>query len=199
MFGLWNKVASAEIHCNTGHGISPIKEETEKQESLMRLQQFEQAVLRTLVFPRYLMWTSGMVWNLTRTFHFKMYPSTVCITHHLCGNHMLSPAWDMSTEGGLVSPPESAPPFTTHPKPLTSLKASFLLNEAKRTSWASDELMLIDILARCLAHKRGWYTGTTQRDGMGREEGGGFRMGNTCIPVADSFWYLAKLIQLCKI
>ena len=28
---------------------------------------------------------------------------------------------------------------------------------------------------------------TTQRDGMGREEGGGFRMGNTCISVADSF------------
>ena len=26
-----------------------------------------------------------------------------------------------------------------------------------------------------------------QREGMGREEGGGFRMGNTCIPVADSF------------
>ena len=24
-------------------------------------------------------------------------------------------------------------------------------------------------------------------------------MGNTCIPVADSFWYLAKLIQLCKV
>ena len=29
----------------------------------------------------------------------------------------------------------------------------------------------------------GWCTGTTQRDGTGREEGGGFRMGNTCIPV----------------
>ena len=26
-----------------------------------------------------------------------------------------------------------------------------------------------------------------QRDGVGREEGGGFRMGNTCMPVADSF------------
>ena len=26
----------------------------------------------------------------------------------------------------------------------------------------------------------------TQRDGTGREEGGGFRMGNMCIPVADS-------------
>ena len=24
-------------------------------------------------------------------------------------------------------------------------------------------------------------------NGMGREEGGGFRMGNTCIPVVDSF------------
>ena len=32
----------------------------------------------------------------------------------------------------------------------------------------------------------GWYTGTTQRDGTGRVEEEGFRMGNTCIPVADS-------------
>ena len=32
----------------------------------------------------------------------------------------------------------------------------------------------------------GWCTGTTQRDGTGREEGGGFRMGNACIPVVDS-------------
>ena len=32
-----------------------------------------------------------------------------------------------------------------------------------------------------------------------REEGGGFRMGNTCIPVADSFQYLAKPIQYCKV
>ena len=31
----------------------------------------------------------------------------------------------------------------------------------------------------------GWCTGMTQRDGTGREEGGGFRMGNMCIPVAD--------------
>ena len=32
-------------------------------------------------------------------------------------------------------------------------------------------------------------------------EGGGrrFQMGNTGIPVADSFRYLAKLIQLCKV
>ena len=32
-----------------------------------------------------------------------------------------------------------------------------------------------------------------------REEGGGFRMGNTCIPVADSFWNMAKPIQYCKV
>ena len=31
-----------------------------------------------------------------------------------------------------------------------------------------------------------WCTGMTQRDGMGREVGGGFRIGNTCTPVADS-------------
>ena len=45
----------------------------------------------------------------------------------------------------------------------------------------------------------GWCAGMTQRDGMGREEGGGFRMGNTCIPVADSFQYMAKPIQYCKV
>ena len=31
-----------------------------------------------------------------------------------------------------------------------------------------------------------WCTGMTQRDGMGKEVGGGFRMVNTCTPVADS-------------
>ena len=33
----------------------------------------------------------------------------------------------------------------------------------------------------------------------GYGEGGGFRMGSTSIPVADSFQCLAKLIQLCKV
>ena len=45
----------------------------------------------------------------------------------------------------------------------------------------------------------GWCTGTTQREGMGREEGGEFRMGSTGIPVADSFRCLAKLIQYCEV
>ena len=30
-------------------------------------------------------------------------------------------------------------------------------------------------------------------------EGGGFRMGNTCIPVADLCWYMAKPIKYCKV
>ena len=34
---------------------------------------------------------------------------------------------------------------------------------------------------------------------MGREEGGGFRMGNTCTPVADAFRYMAEPIQYCKV
>ena len=37
-----------------------------------------------------------------------------------------------------------------------------------------------------------WYTGMTQRDGMGREMGGGFRMGNTCKSMADSCQCMAK-------
>jgi len=32
----------------------------------------------------------------------------------------------------------------------------------------------------------------TLRDGMGREVGGGFRMGNTCTPMADSRQCMAK-------
>jgi len=32
----------------------------------------------------------------------------------------------------------------------------------------------------------GWCTGMTWRDGTGREVRGEFRMGNTCMPMADS-------------
>ena len=44
----------------------------------------------------------------------------------------------------------------------------------------------------------GWCTGMTQRDGMGREVGGGFRM-YMCTPVVDSCWCIAKPIQYCKV
>ena len=38
-----------------------------------------------------------------------------------------------------------------------------------------------------------------QWDEMGREVGGGFRMGNTCTPMADSSQCMAKPIQGCKV
>ena len=39
----------------------------------------------------------------------------------------------------------------------------------------------------------------TQRDGMGRQVGGGFRMGNACTPMVDSCQCMAKPIQYCKV
>jgi len=39
---------------------------------------------------------------------------------------------------------------------------------------------------------QGWCMGMTLSDGMGREMGGGFRMGNTCTPMADSCQCMAK-------
>ena len=39
---------------------------------------------------------------------------------------------------------------------------------------------------------RGWCTRMTQRDGMGREVGAGFRMRNTCKSMADSHQCMAK-------
>jgi len=38
-----------------------------------------------------------------------------------------------------------------------------------------------------------------QRDGMGSEVGGGFKMGNTCAPMVDSCQCMVKPIQYCKV
>ena len=43
---------------------------------------------------------------------------------------------------------------------------------------------------------QGWCTGMTLRDGMGREVGGRFRMGDTGTPVADSCQCIAKTVGL---
>jgi len=39
---------------------------------------------------------------------------------------------------------------------------------------------------------QGQCTGMTLRDGIGREVGGGFRMGDTCTPIAESCECMAK-------
>ena len=43
---------------------------------------------------------------------------------------------------------------------------------------------------------QGWCTGKTQRDGMGREVGGGIGMGSTCKSMADSCQCMAKTIRI---
>ena len=51
------------------------------------------------------------------------------------------------------------------------------------------------ITSPCWMHEtnaQGWCTWKTQRDGMGREAGGGFRMGNICKSMADSCQCMAK-------
>ena len=58
----------------------------------------------------------------------------------------------------------------------------------------------LPVQVRCMIQDAwGWCTGMTQRDGMGREVGGGLRMGNTCKPMAGSYQCMAKPIQCCKV
>ena len=46
---------------------------------------------------------------------------------------------------------------------------------------------------------QGWCIGMTLRDGMGREVGWRVGMGSTCTPMADSYEYIAKPPQYCKV
>ena len=46
---------------------------------------------------------------------------------------------------------------------------------------------------------RAWCTGKTQRDGMGKEVGGGIGVGNTCKSMADSCQCMAKTTTIKKI
>ena len=49
--------------------------------------------------------------------------------------------------------------------------------------WGSNRMYLHNLLDASLQ---------LRLDGMGREVGGGFRMGNTCTPMADSCQHMAK-------
>ena len=56
------------------------------------------------------------------------------------------------------------------------------------------------VQVRCMRQgAQGQCTGMTLRDGMGREVGGGFRVGNTCTPMADSCQCMAKPLQYYKV
>ena len=45
-------------------------------------------------------------------------------------------------------------------------------------------------------HSKPAHWDTTLRDGMGREVGGGFRMGDTCTPMVDSGQCMAKITTI---
>ena len=66
---------------------------------------------------------------------------------------------------------------------------NFLRAEINEVIFSKGNLIRIICLKRVMVY---------QRDGMGREVGGGFRIGNTCTPVADSCWCMTKPIQYCK-
>jgi len=57
----------------------------------------------------------------------------------------------------------------------------------------------LPVQVRCMRQgAQGQCTGMTLRDGMGRKVGGRVRMGNTCIPIADSCQYMAKTTTILE-
>ena len=60
-------------------------------------------------------------------------------------------------------------------------------------------LIRLPVQVQCMIQDaQGQCTGMTQRDGMGSEVGGGFRMGDTCTPVVDSCQCTQKPLQYCN-
>ena len=58
----------------------------------------------------------------------------------------------------------------------------------------------LPVQVRCMIQDaQGWCNGMTKREGMGREVGKGFRIGNMCTAVVDSCWCMAKPTQYCKV
>ena len=56
------------------------------------------------------------------------------------------------------------------------------------------------VQVQCIKQRaQGWCPGMTQSDGMGRELGERFRMGNTCTPISDSCQCMTKPLQYCKV
>ena len=93
--------------------------------------------------------------------------------------------------------------------PVTSLHLRSMLSKSVRCTkncnacskhWSTERTQLFSIITPYhMSHNQCWCTGMTQRDGMGKEVGGGFRMGYTCTPMVDSCWCMAKPIQYCKV
>ena len=101
------------------------------------------------------------------------------------------------------------PPYLPPEKPVCRSTVFWTLWERARVGWFGRMALIhvkyhmwneLPVQVRCMIQgAQSWCTGMTQRDGMGREVGGGFRTGNTCSRMADSCQCMAKQIQYCKV
>ena len=66
------------------------------------------------------------------------------------------------------------------------------MSERVLPMFSSRSFIVSGLTFRSIIHAQGWCTGMTQRDGIGREVGGGIGMGNTCKSTADSCQCMAK-------
>ena len=89
------------------------------------------------------------------------------------------------TEIWKICPQKSSPPIRIDDRKKVGSRHSASIGGALAPS------QILSTLLFCLL--------MTQRDGMGREVGVGFRMGNRYTPVADSCWCMAKPIQYCQV
>ena len=69
----------------------------------------------------------------------------------------------------------------------TQKSLAFLCTNNEKTEKEVKDIIPFTIVMKRIKYLGINLPGTTQRDGTGREEGGGFGMGNTCMPVVDSF------------
>ena len=82
-------------------------------------------------------------------------------------------------EGGMICENGSETYTLPHVKQMTSASSMHEAGHSKPVLWVQVQCMKQGTQSRC--------SGTTQRDGVEKEVGGGFRKRDTCIPEADSY------------
>ena len=118
--------------------------------------------------------------------------------------------WPFPSPGDLPNPgiKPTSPALQADSLPLSHLGTSYQGSNIKKTLGEGEGGMFREIsIKTCILSRvkqitspgwmhetsaRGWCTGKTQRDRVGKEVGGGIGMGNTCKSMADSCQCMAK-------
>ena len=118
--------------------------------------------------------------------------------------------WPFPSPGDLPNPgiKPTSPALQADSLPLSHLGTSYQGSNIKKTLGEGEGGMFREIsIETCILSRvkqitspgwmhetsaRGWCTGKTQRDQVGKEVGGGIGMGNTCKSMADSCQCMAK-------